>query len=89
MQVVKQGLGQQLTFTPSQDLVTFHSSDPQGKPVYHTNVLMAIGTDVAVVCLESVTEEKERQHLSSRLSRHHEARLSAKTSTATELKWLA
>jgi hypothetical protein len=35
----------------------------RGKPVYHTNVMMAIGTDVAVVCAESVTDDKERQHL--------------------------
>jgi hypothetical protein len=45
------------------DLVTFSSSDCRGKPVYHTNVMMAIGTDVAVVCADSVTDAKERQHL--------------------------
>jgi hypothetical protein len=43
--------------------VTFHSFDKRGKSVYHTNVMMAIGTDVAVVCGESVTDDKERQHL--------------------------
>lgn len=45
------------------DLVTFHSFDKRGKSVYHTNVMMAIGTDVAIVCAESVTDDKERQHL--------------------------
>jgi hypothetical protein len=45
------------------DLVTFSSSDSRGKPVYHTNVMMAIGTDVAVVCADSVADPKERQHL--------------------------
>lgn len=45
------------------DLVTFHSSDSRGKSVYHTNVMMAVGTDVAVVCAESVADDKERQHL--------------------------
>ena len=32
-------------------------------PVYHTNVMMAIGTDVAVVCSESVKDERERKNL--------------------------
>lgn len=55
-----------------QELVTFNSSDTQGMSVYHTNVLMAIGTDVAVACLDSVTDARERQHLKGRLSKHHE-----------------
>lgn len=45
------------------ELVTFRSFDKRGKSVYHTNVMMAVGTDVAVVCGESVTDQKERQHL--------------------------
>jgi hypothetical protein len=45
------------------ELVTFSSADGRGKPVYHTNVMMAIGTDVAVVCADSVADAKERQHL--------------------------
>jgi hypothetical protein len=45
------------------ELVTFSSADGRGKPVYHTNVMMAIGTDVAVVCADSVANAKERQHL--------------------------
>jgi hypothetical protein len=53
----------QVTSLGYKDLVTFHSHDKRGKPVYHTNVMMAIGTDVAVVCGESVTDDKERQHL--------------------------
>ncbi len=32
---------------------------------------MAIGTDVAVVCLESVANNKERQHLKDMLRKHH------------------
>lgn len=53
------------------ELVTFHSSDGRGGAVYHTNVMMAVGTDVAVVCLESVEDEKERRHLEERLSKSH------------------
>lgn len=53
----------QVTSMGYKDLVTFHSFDKRGKSVYHTNVMMAIGTDVAVVCGESVTDDQERQNL--------------------------
>lgn len=67
----KQLAEQWVTSLGYKDLVTFHSHDKRGKPVYHTNVMMAIGTDVAVVCGESVTDDKERQHLMSKLSKTH------------------
>jgi len=54
------------------DLVTFHSTDSNGSPVYHTNVMMSIGTSMAVACLESIADDKERRHFVSRLSRTHE-----------------
>ena len=57
-----------------QELVTFTSTDAQGFPVYHTNVMMAIGTDVAVVCSESVPDERERERLLAALRKHHQAR---------------
>jgi len=52
-------------------LVTFSASDIQGRPIYHTNVLMAVGTTFAVVCLESITDVKERDNLVSVLSESH------------------
>ncbi|KAG1667518.1 hypothetical protein FOA52_013708 [Chlamydomonas sp. UWO 241] len=55
-----------------QDLVTFRASDLRGKPVYHTNVMMAIGTGVAIVCGESVRDEKERKRLMGALAKTHE-----------------
>ncbi|KAK9815839.1 hypothetical protein WJX72_010576 [[Myrmecia] bisecta] len=53
------------------ELVTFQSTDAAGVPVYHTNVMMAVGTDVAVVCLESVADPKERERLRARLAATH------------------
>ena len=53
------------------DLVTFRSTDGHSGTVYHTNVMMAIGTDVAVVCLESVEDEGERRRLAEALGRTH------------------
>ncbi len=43
--------------------------------MYHTNVMMAIGTDVAVVCAESVPDDKERARLLAALRRHHQVRV--------------
>lgn len=37
--------------------VVFHALDQNGKAIYHTNVMMSIGTKTAVVCLESILEE--------------------------------
>lgn len=54
------------------ELVTFRATDLRGKPVYHTNVMMAIGTGVAVVCGESLGDPKERRRLLGRLRRTHE-----------------
>lgn len=44
-------------------LVTFTSTDAVARPVYHTNVMMAIGTSSAIVCAESVPDVAERKHL--------------------------
>ncbi|MEW5308120.1 MAG: hypothetical protein WDW38_000101 [Sanguina aurantia] len=54
------------------NLVTFRSSDLRGSSVYHTNVMMAIGTGVAIVCAESVKDDRERQHLLASLRKTHE-----------------
>ena len=54
------------------EVVHFRSSDAHGQPIYHTNVMMAVGSDVAVVCLESVRDAKERQRLKAALEKHHE-----------------
>ena len=48
-------------------LVTFESQDSNEKVVYHTNVMMAIGTSVAVVCGASVPDSAQRKHLMVRI----------------------
>jgi hypothetical protein len=44
-------------------LVTFTSVGQDLFPVYHTNVMMAVGTSVAIVCGESIPDDDERRHL--------------------------
>jgi hypothetical protein len=41
----------------------FSSVDEKGMEIYHTNVVMCIGTEYAIVCLESIVDEAERINL--------------------------
>jgi hypothetical protein len=48
--------------------VIFHAVDENGTAIYHTNVLMCIGTKFAVICLDSITDEKEKNAVISSLN---------------------
>lgn len=37
-------------------------------PIYHTNVMMHVGSEIAIVCLESISNTSERLNLQSRLA---------------------
>lgn len=43
----------------------FDSLDEQGKPYYHTNVMLSIGTQFAVICAESIPEVERAEVLDS------------------------
>ena len=43
--------------------VLFDAVDGTGQAIYHTNVMMALGTSFVVICLDSVPTEEERQML--------------------------
>ena len=49
------------------DLVTFESCDAAARPVYHTNVVMAIGTRFAVICGEAIPLPQHREAVFSKL----------------------
>ncbi|MBX2817293.1 MAG: amidinotransferase [Saprospiraceae bacterium] len=46
----------------------FTATDAHGVPVYHTNVMMALGHTFAVICLESIDNESERTEVQALLS---------------------
>ena len=48
-------------------IFAFHAADEDGMAVYHTNVVMHVGTRFAVVCLESVQDAGERAALVAQL----------------------
>ena len=49
--------------------VVFHSVDRNGLPIYHTNVMMALGEDFAVLCKESIHNADEMSELEDTLER--------------------
>jgi hypothetical protein len=49
------------------ELVTFEAQDAAARPVYHTNVVMAIGTRFAVVCGEAIAQPLHRDAVFNKL----------------------
>ncbi len=43
----------------------FKSVDANGLEIYHTNVMMALGEDFVVICMESIKDEASRKQLTS------------------------
>jgi hypothetical protein len=48
-----------LGYTP----ITFHCTDPSGKPVYHTNVVLHIGPGYALIYVDGITDHTERSRV--------------------------
>jgi len=43
--------------------VVFHATDKNEAPIYHTNVMMALGEDFAVVCMDTIKNEVEKKDI--------------------------
>lgn len=48
--------------------MVFKASDKSGKPIYHTNVLMCIGTEFALIGLDMIDEAARQQEIVERLT---------------------
>jgi hypothetical protein len=48
--------------------MAFDAVDSEGVPVYHTNVIACIGTDVALIALEMIHDEVRREQVRERLT---------------------
>mgnify|MGYP001956640803 FL=1 len=55
------GLFEKFCFDIGYSPITFTSYDSKGGIVYHTNVMMSIGDDFILVCLQSIVDEDERK----------------------------
>jgi hypothetical protein len=51
--------------------VSFHAFDEQQQAIYHTNVLMCIGSKFAVICLDCITDDSERNEVTTILKLTH------------------
>lgn len=47
--------------------ITFHAIDENSLPIYHTNVMMCVGSGFAVVCTDTITDANEKQALTEAL----------------------
>jgi hypothetical protein len=43
--------------------ISFKAVDDKAQPIYHTNVMMCMGDQFVVICLDSISNEQERQML--------------------------
>ena len=49
------------------DVVAFDAVDRDGVPIYHTNVLMSVGEEIAVICDEAIPRNDQREAVLARL----------------------
>ncbi len=66
-----QELAWQVAETLSYDITFFNTENHVGKPVYHTDVLMFIGSGYVGICLECITGA-DRERIAHELSQTHE-----------------
>ena len=51
------------------DPIPFKSYDSRGDLIYHTNVMMCVGDDFALICYESIKDAKERKQVKTFLEK--------------------
>lgn len=51
------------------DIVAFDATDKAGTPIYHTNVLMNIGEEIAVICDEAISKADQRKAVLDQLEK--------------------
>lgn len=59
-----------ITFTASRYRRADSTSGISDASIYHTNVMMSIGDDTAVICSESIIDKEERERVLASLRRH-------------------
>ena len=57
----------------------YQQVDNKQVPIYHTNVMMALGEDFAVVCLDTITDKSERKNVLHHLKEDHKEIISITT----------
>lgn len=60
---------QKVNYTP----VSFRATDIKGQDIYHTNVLMSVGQNRVVICLDAIEDPIEKSMLKQRIERSGKA----------------
>src|SRR4030095_3431989 len=60
-------VAQEMNYKP----VSFSARDMSGRDIYHTNVIMAIGIETAIICAEVIHSKMERENVLRHLSANH------------------
>jgi len=55
--------------------ILFDSCDDKHQPIYHTNVMMSIGTFIAIICLESIVNHEQRNEIIKLLENNQQRKL--------------
>ena len=64
-------LAQQWTKDCGFKLITFETKNHFTEPIYHTDIIMYIGTDIVVICTDSIQSQYQSQVI-ERLNKHHQ-----------------
>ncbi|AFT90464.1 citrulline utilization hydrolase CtlX [Paraburkholderia phenoliruptrix] len=48
--------------------ICFDTADAEGRPIYHTNVMMSIATEFAMICLDLIADRHRREEIARRLT---------------------
>lgn len=51
------------------EIIAFTSVDRGGQPIYHTNVMMALGVKEVIICLDSIPDEAEKLKVQEAIAR--------------------
>lgn len=51
-------------------IIYFHAFDKNDELIYHTNVMMALGEELAVICLECIQDEEEKKNVVEQLTKN-------------------
>ncbi|MCB0639859.1 MAG: amidinotransferase [Lewinella sp.] len=63
-----EGLLDEFALWMGYEKVIFEAYDANGIPIYHTNVMMALGDSFAVICLEAITDAVQRRQVTEKLT---------------------
>ena len=53
------------------EVICFNTQGSTGKPIYHTNVMLSIGEDIAIICSDTIVEPDEKSRVLAELRATH------------------